>query len=54
MAASDLENSGLDSLSISTIALNNGFNDLSHFSKAFRERFGESPRGYRNKKNRAI
>jgi AraC family transcriptional regulator, positive regulator of tynA and feaB len=54
MAASDFENSGLDSLSISTIALNNGFNDLSHFSKAFRERFGESPRNYRRKKNQAI
>ena len=53
MAASDLENNGLDSLSISTIALNNGFNDLSHFSKAFRERFGKSPRNYRRKKNQA-
>ena len=53
MAASDLENNGLDSLSISTIALNNGFNDLSHFNKAFRERFGELPRNYRRKKNQA-
>jgi AraC family transcriptional activator of tynA and feaB len=50
MAASDLQNGGLDSLSISTIALNNGFNDLSHFSKAFRERFGQSPRDYRGLK----
>lgn len=47
VAASDLENYGLGSLSISTIALNNGFNDLSHFSRAFRERFGQSPREYR-------
>jgi AraC family transcriptional regulator, positive regulator of tynA and feaB len=54
MAAGDLKNNGLDSLSISTIALNNGFNDLSHFSKAFRERFGESPRSYRSKTHRAI
>jgi len=54
MAARDLENSDLGSLNISTIALNNGFNDLSHFSKAFRERFGESPRGYRSRKNLAI
>jgi AraC-like DNA-binding protein len=47
MAAADLDNGGLDSLSISTIAMNNGFNDLSHFSKAFRERFGQAPRDYR-------
>lgn len=33
--------------SISTIALAHGFNDLSHFSRAFRDRFGMSPRGYR-------
>lgn len=33
--------------SISTIALEHGFNDLSHFSRAFRERFGRSPRDYR-------
>jgi AraC-like DNA-binding protein len=33
--------------SISTIALEHGFNDLSHFSRAFRERFGKSPRDYR-------
>jgi AraC family transcriptional regulator, positive regulator of tynA and feaB len=34
--------------SISTIALEHGFNDLSHFSRAFRARWGESPRQYRD------
>ena len=34
--------------SVSQIAIDNGFNDLSHFSKAFRGRFGASPRDYRN------
>lgn len=33
--------------SISTVALEHGFNDLSHFSRSFRERFGLSPREYR-------
>ncbi len=34
--------------SISDIALRWGFNNLQHFSKAFRDRFGVSPRAYRN------
>jgi AraC-like DNA-binding protein len=34
--------------SVSQIAIENGFNDLTHFSKAFRGRFGVSPREYRN------
>ena len=33
--------------SISEIALEHGFNDLSHFSRAFRQRLGQSPREYR-------
>lgn len=33
--------------SISTIAYSWGFNDLSHFNKAFRIRFGSSPRQWR-------
>jgi AraC family transcriptional regulator, positive regulator of tynA and feaB len=33
---------------ISAIALANGFNDLSHFSRAFRLRFGESPTSFRS------
>ena len=47
-AAADLRNSGLSGLSISSIAFNNGFNDLSHFSKAFRDRFELSPSEYRS------
>ncbi|WP_167770506.1 helix-turn-helix domain-containing protein [Bradyrhizobium niftali] len=30
------------------IATDNGFNDLSHFSKAFRIKFGVAPRDCRN------
>jgi AraC family transcriptional regulator, positive regulator of tynA and feaB len=33
--------------SVSSIALANGFNDLSHFSRAFRLNFGESPTRFR-------
>lgn len=47
-SAADLRNSALDTLSISSIALNNGFSDLSHFSKSFRDRFEQSPSQYRN------
>jgi AraC family transcriptional activator of tynA and feaB len=49
-AAADLSNSALNNLSISSIALNNGFSDLSHFSKAFRDRFAQSPSEYRSTK----
>ncbi|PJR65884.1 helix-turn-helix domain-containing protein [Raoultella sp. T31] len=33
--------------SVSTIAFRAGFNDTSHFSKVFRQQFGQSPRDYR-------
>ena len=33
---------------ISEIAYRWGFNDLSHFNKAFRERFGRTPGEWRN------
>jgi AraC family transcriptional regulator, positive regulator of tynA and feaB len=45
--AQKLGNPLLARQSVSTIALDCGFNDLSHFSRAFRTRFGESPRQYR-------
>ncbi len=48
-SAEQLRDPGLRGRTISVIALNNGFNDLSHFSKAFRERFGLSPRDYRSR-----
>ena len=34
-------------LGISAIAMAHGFNYLSHFSRAFRQRFDLSPRAYR-------
>ncbi len=36
---------------ISAVAFAWGFNDVSHFSRAFKSRFGVSPRGYRSKSN---
>jgi AraC-like DNA-binding protein len=47
-AAEQLRDPGLRGRSVSQIAMDNGFNDLSHFSKAFRGRFDLSPRDYRN------
>ena len=46
-SAEQLRDPALRGRSISMIALDNGFNDLSHFSKAFRQRYGDSPRAYR-------
>ncbi|TWS99826.1 helix-turn-helix domain-containing protein [Reyranella sp. CPCC 100927] len=34
-------------LPITTVGLDSGFSTMSHFSRAFRDRFGLSPRGYR-------
>ncbi len=45
--ASRLRDLAWANASISTIAIEHGFNDLSHFSRAFRERYGQSPRDYR-------
>ncbi len=39
--------------SITEIAMSLGFNDMSHFSRAFRERFDVSPRDYRMRLQRA-
>ena len=47
-AAEQLRDPGLRGRAVSQIAMDNGFNDLSHFSKAFRGRFDLSPRDYRN------
>jgi AraC-like DNA-binding protein len=41
-----LQNSGK---TITEIALNWGFNDISHFSKVFKKEFGHSPRSYAKK-----
>jgi AraC-like DNA-binding protein len=46
-AAIDLRDPARESLGISAIAMAHGFNDLSHFSRAFRQRFEMSPRAYR-------
>jgi AraC-like DNA-binding protein len=39
-----------DGTPITEVALRWGFNDLSHFSRTFRQRFGKSPRDYRNER----
>lgn len=46
-ASADLQNPAYRNQSVSTIAMSNGFNDLSHFSKAFRLKFNQSPRQFR-------
>ncbi|MGP1716534.1 MAG: helix-turn-helix domain-containing protein [Methylophilus sp.] len=38
--------------SVSEIALASGFNDFSHFSRVFKQRFGQSPRAYRQQSAR--
>lgn len=45
--AEDLANPQCAVLRVSDIALRWGFNDMSHFSRAFRERFAMSPRAWR-------
>ena len=45
--AQRLRDPGWASVSISAIALEHGFNNLSHFSRAFRARYGQAPRDYR-------
>jgi len=43
----DLQSQSLKGQPVSRIAFRWGFNDLSHFSRAFKQRFGEAPRSYR-------
>lgn len=43
----DLADAGKSHLSVSEIAFGYGYNDASHFSRAFRARFGMSPREWR-------
>jgi AraC family transcriptional activator of tynA and feaB len=43
----DLASNTLASRSIGEIAYYWGFNDVAHFSRSFRQRFGQSPRGFR-------
>ncbi len=45
--AEDLANPQCGVLRVSDIALRWGFNDMSHFSRAFRERFAVAPRAWR-------
>ncbi len=47
MCRRDLDASALARRSVTEIALRWGFNDMSHFSKAFRREFGMGPREYR-------
>ena len=42
-----LSGAGHDAQSISGMALRVGFKDASHFSRAFKSRFGTSPATYR-------
>ena len=46
-AGADLGNPALTQQAISEIAFRYGFNDAAHFSRVFRERFGTSPRAFR-------
>ena len=44
----DLANPQLAGMNITEIAFRWGFNDSAHFSRAFKQRFGHSPRDYRH------
>ncbi|MBR0780279.1 helix-turn-helix domain-containing protein [Bradyrhizobium iriomotense] len=46
--ARDFVKQTADSETVTEIALRWGFNDLSHFSRTFRQRFGKTPREYRS------
>ncbi|MDH6594895.1 AraC family transcriptional activator of tynA and feaB [Variovorax sp. TBS-050B] len=46
-ARDELANARLAQLSVGEIAFRNGFGDPSHFSRAFRDRFGITPGGFR-------
>ena len=43
-----LENKSLKDYSITQIAFSYGFNDAAHFSRKFKERYGISPKEYRD------
>jgi AraC-like DNA-binding protein len=43
----DLRDPRLAARTVSELAFGRGFNDAAHFSRAFRERFGCSPRQWR-------
>lgn len=45
--AARLREPAFDHLGVSVIALEHGFNDLSHFSRTFRAKYGLAPREYR-------
>jgi AraC family transcriptional activator of tynA and feaB len=47
MCRRDLDATALAKRSVTEVALRWGFNDMSHFSKAFRREFGMGPREYR-------
>jgi AraC-like DNA-binding protein len=42
-----LADPGLDALKISEIAYRCGFSDLSYFNRAFRQKYGETPKAAR-------
>ncbi|MEY9148889.1 helix-turn-helix domain-containing protein [Bradyrhizobium elkanii] len=46
--AKDFAKANADTDTVTEIALRWGFNDMSHFSRTFRQRFGRTPREYRN------
>jgi AraC-like DNA-binding protein len=48
-----LSGAGCDAQNVSSIALHVGFKDASHFSRAFKSRFGTSPGAYRRTAGRA-
>lgn len=49
----DMETPNFDGLSITQIAMKNGFKDSSHFSRVFKQEFEMSPRAYRNQVGRS-
>jgi AraC family transcriptional activator of tynA and feaB len=51
--AKDFAKANADTDTVTEIALRWGFNDMSHFSRTFRQRFGKTPREYRNERAQA-
>lgn len=47
-SAHDLRDPSRQRSGITEVAMSNGFSDMSHFSRAFRQRFSMSPRAYRD------